>query len=153
MAHIAPFDGDAGELSLTNIRSNKQLTCKPIIVKYNGIKNKISYITGSKLNITVDSGIVDRSYDLIMENILTADLTTFRLKASKKKKNNTVEEVYYKKIAGVWSIEGGIAVDWITFQTPEETPESNPNYTKIKFPHTIKVNNKETEVKLEIVNT
>jgi subtilisin family serine protease len=153
MAHIAPFDGDAGELSLTNIRSNKQLTCKPIIVKYNGIKNKISYITGSKLNITVDSGIVDRSYDLIMENILTADLTTFRLKASKKKKNNIVEEVYYKKIAGVWSIEGGIAVDWITFQTPEETPESNPNYTKIKFPHTIKVNNKETEVKLEIVNT
>ncbi|CAI2769149.1 S8 family serine peptidase [Flavobacterium collinsii] len=152
MAHIAPFDGDPGELSQTDIRSNKQLTCKPIIVKYNGIKNKIAYLTGSKLNITVDSGIVDRSYDLIMENVLTNDLTTFRLKASKKKKDNSVEEIYYKKIAGVWGIEGGIAVDWITFQTPEETPESNPNYTKIKFPHTIKVNNKETEVKLEIVN-
>lgn len=152
LAHIAPFDGKSEELSLTNIRLNKQLTCKPIIVKYNGIKNKIAYITGSKLNITVDSGIVDKNYDLIMENVLTADLTTFRLKASKKKKNNTVEEVYYKKTAGVWSIEGGIAVDWITFQTPVETPESNTNYTKIKFPHTIKVNNKDTEVKLEIVN-
>lgn len=152
MAHIAPFDGDPGELSLTNIRSNKQLTCKPIVVKYNGIKNKIAYITGGKLNITVDSGIVDRSYDLIMENVLTTDLTSFKLKATKKKKDNTIEEVFYKKIAGVWGIEGGTAVSWITFQQPTETAGNNPNYTNIKFPHTIKVNNTEIEVKLEIVN-
>jgi subtilisin family serine protease len=152
LVHIAPFDGKSDELSLTNIRSNKQLTCKPIIVKYNGIKNKIAYVNGTTLNITVDSGIVDKSYDLIMENVLTSDLTTFKLKVTKTKKNIITGEIFYKKTSGAWGIENGIAVDWITFQPPVESPGKDHTHTNVKFPHTIKVNNTDTEVKLEIVN-
>ncbi|WP_295094154.1 S8 family serine peptidase [uncultured Flavobacterium sp.] len=151
LAHIAPFDGKSEELSLTNIRSNKQLTCKPIIVKYNGIKNKVAYVNGTTLNITVDSGIVDKSYDLIMENVLTTDLTTFKLKATKTKKNTVTGETFYKKTSAGWGIENGIAVDWITFHPAIESPGKDLNHTNVKFPHTIKVNNKDTEVKLEIV--
>jgi len=153
LAHIAPFDGNPNEVGIDNLRFNKQLTCKEIIVTHKAMNDRTAFIPGNKLDITVGSQELEKTFDLIAENILTLDLTKIKVKATKKNNNpgQTIEEVIYKKKDSSWAVEGS-AGNWITFQEPVLTVGNHPDYTNIKFPHTINVNNQELEVKLEIVN-
>lgn len=153
LAHIAPFDGLAEEVDLTNIRNNKQLTCKEIIVEHNGVKDGTAFIPSDKLDITVGSTLVTKDCEFVMENILTADLDNIRVKATKTNNDSTktTEDVSFIKTDGVWTIDDD-TINWITFHPPIETEGDETDRTNIRFPHTLKVKNTELEVKLEIVN-
>jgi Subtilase family len=151
LAHIAPFDGLDTEVMRDNIRNNKQLTCKELIVTHNGVSDRTAYIPGNQLNITVGSQIVAKSFDLTMENVPSADLTALKIRATKKnRQNGALDSVLYKKTGNSWALESG-AVDWITFQTPTETDAVHANYKNAVFPHTLNVNDAEEEIKLQIV--
>lgn len=154
LAHIAPFDGIPGDVRTDNINFNKQLISKRLTVEHNGVADETAFIPGNKLDITVDSQLVEKNFSLIMENVLTADITKFKIKASKKHKDpaQTIQEVFYKKTGDAWGLEPGSTGNWITFYTPIETEGDFAENTNIKFPHTINVNNNELEIKLEIVN-
>jgi hypothetical protein len=160
LAHIAPFDDlfsfDASNnnLSMQNIRFNKQLTCKEIIVTHNGVSDRTAYLPGNNFNITVGTEIATKSFDLTMENIVTVELTGFKIKATKMNNdtNHTIEEVFFKKTGNNWDFETPPSSDWIAFEMTEESVGNHPDYTNLKFPHTIKVNDNLVKVKLEIVN-
>jgi hypothetical protein len=152
LVHIAPFDGPAADVQLNNVRNNKQLTCREIIVTHNGVNDRTAYLPGNRVDIEVADLVVEKSYDLIMENAGIALFDTIKIKATKKSRiDNSLETILYSKTGGVWSIESGNPA-WITFDTPEETVAPYAGYKNAKFPHTIKVNQDQQEVKIEIVN-
>jgi hypothetical protein len=153
LAHVAPFDGDSNDVRTTNIRFNKQLSCKPIIVKHNSVTDGSAFIPGKKLDLTVGTQAVQKFFYLLMENVLTTDLDNFKIRArtTKNNSNKTVEEVFYKKIGNTWTLEGSPTDNWITFDQPITTAGNHPDYTNIKFSHTINVDSTKLEIKLEIV--
>lgn len=165
LAHIAPFDGlfeidnsdpdNPINLSLTNIRKNKQLTCKPIRVIHRYLNQPDSpYIPGNKFNFTVGTELVSKSFDLSMENVATTDLEELQIKATikyKPEKNIPDETVTFTKINGDWSLDKSPSENWIKFETPTIETTEDPNYSHAVFPHTLTVNHDEQEVKLEIV--
>jgi subtilisin family serine protease len=151
LAHIAPFDGKSEEVDITNIRKNKQLSCKEIIVSHNEIGSGTTYVPGNSLNITVGTEVVAKRFNLSMENVLTTDLDSLKIKATRKNSaDGSLETVLYKKTGSTWSIESGTP-DWITFENPTIATAVHPNYRNAVFPHTLKVNDDEKEIKLEIV--
>jgi subtilisin family serine protease len=152
LAHIAPFDGLEIEVMGDNIRNNKQLSCKEIIATHNGVNNRTAYIPGNKLNITVGSTLLEKSFDLSVENILTTQLDTLKIKASKKNRaDQTVEEIVYQKNSTGWALESGNP-DWIAFETPIESASLYDDYKNVIFSHKLSVNKDEEEIKLEIIN-
>ena len=153
LAHIAPFDGLSTDVQTDNIRNNKQLTCKEIIVTHNGVSDRTAYLPGNNLNLTVGTEFVTKSFDFTMENILTTGTTGFKIKATKMSNdtNHTIEEVLFKKTGNNWDFEIPPSSDWIAFGITEESVGNHPDYTNLKFRHTIKVNNDLVNVKLEIV--
>jgi subtilisin family serine protease len=155
LAHIAPFDGIASVVQTNNIRNNKQLTCKEIIVTHNGVNDGTAYIPGNKLDIIVGNEVTTKSFNFGIENILNTQIGNFKIKATKKNNNTgqTIEEVFYKKTGSNWSFETPPSSNWIVFDTPSEINGNHLNYKNINIPHTINVNNNQIEVKLEIVNT
>src|SRR5690606_14661228 len=84
LAHIAPFDGLPSEVQLDNLRRNKQLTCKEIIVTHNGVSDRTAFLPGKKLDITVGQELVEKTFDLSLENITETALTATKIKAIKK---------------------------------------------------------------------
>jgi subtilisin family serine protease len=152
LAHIAPFDGKADDVRTDNIRHNKQLSCKELIVTHRGNNNRTTYIPGNGLNITVGTDLVDKSFDLRMENVLATELDTLSIKASRKNRaDQVIEEVLYKKTGNGWALESG-SPDWITFETPTESASIHNNYKHAVFPHKLTINEEEEEIKLEIIN-
>lgn len=152
LAHIAPFDGTNSEVQLNNVRNNKQLTYKELIVTHNGVNDRTAYLPGNKVDIEVTDQLIERSYDLIMENVDAAIIDNLKVKATRKNRaDNSLETIIYSKSGGTWGIESGTP-DWISFVAPVEVAVSNLAYKNVKFPHTILVNQDEQEVKIEIVN-
>jgi len=163
LAHIAPFDGlfemdgstnPPSNLSLANIRNNKQLTCKEIIVTHNGVNDRTAFLSGNKLDITVGQELIEKTFDLSLENIPEADLATTKVKATKVNRvdQSEVSVFFSKNTNDDWEIEGGATVDWITFETPDEIVSQYDGYKYIKFPHTITVNSSSEEIKIETLN-
>jgi subtilisin family serine protease len=155
LAHIAPFDGLSTDVQTDNIRNNKQLTCKEIIVTHNGVSDGTAYLPGNNLNLTIGTEVVTKSFDFTMENILTTGLTGFKIKVTKMNNDtgHTVEEVFYKKTGTDWAFETAPSSNWIAFDSPTEIVGNHPDYTNLKFPHTIRVNENQINVKLEVVPT
>lgn len=152
LVHVSPFDGIDSVVMTDNLRNNKQLTCKEIIVTHNGVSDRTACLPGNKLDITVGTELVSKSFDLAMENVLASELDTIKIKAIKKDRQTQVtDEIVFKKIGTVWAIESGSG-DWIEFQTPTELATNYNGYKNIVFPHTINVNQEEQEVKLTIEN-
>ncbi|MBN8641272.1 MAG: S8 family serine peptidase [Flavobacteriales bacterium] len=152
LVHIAPFDGTDLDVQIDNVRKNKQLTYKEIIVTHNGVNDRTAYLPGSKVDIEVTDQLIERSYDLIMENVDATIVNNLKVKATRKNRvDNSLETVIYSKSGATWSIENG-SPDWISFVPPVEVAVSNLAYKNVKFPHTILVNQDEQEVKIEIVN-
>lgn len=162
LAHIAPFDGlfemdnlmPPTNLSLSNLRRNKQLTCKEIIVTHNGVTDRSVFFQSSKLNITVGQELVQKTFDLSLENILETYLATTKVKATKVNRADLseVSVVFSKNLNDEWEIEGGATPDWITFANPDEVASYHAGYKHIKFPHTITVNSNSEEIKIETLN-
>lgn len=154
LVHIAPFDGLASDVQLNNLRNNKQLTCKEIIVTHNGVNDRTAFLPGNKLDITVGQELVQRTFDLSLENIATSDLATTKVKATKVNRadQSEVSVFFSKNTNGDWEIEGEATPDWITFDTPDEIASQYDGYKHIKFPHTITVNNSSEEIKIETLN-
>lgn len=153
LAHIAPFDGLETEVLRDNIRNNKQLSCKEIIATHNGVSNRTAYIPGNKLNITVGTNTIEKTFDLSMENVLASELDALKIKATKKNRVDQVtEEVIYKKTGAIWALESGNP-DWIAFETPTESTSVHTDYKNVIFPHKLTINEEEEEIKLEIINT
>jgi len=164
LAHIAPFDGlfemdnstnPPINLSLVNVRQNKQLTYKEIIVTHNGVSDRTAFLPGKKLDITVGQELVEKTFDLNLENIVTTDLEATKIKATKKNRIDQSEEhIFFSKDQNdnVWKIEGGLDPQWIKFETPDEIASQYDGYKHIKFPHTIIVNNSSEEIKIETLN-
>ncbi|MCP2027473.1 hypothetical protein L1276_002630 [Flavobacterium sp. HSC-32F16] len=163
LAHIAPFDGlfemdntdpqNPINLSLTNINKNKHLACREIFWQHTSIKNKTTYLPGNNLNINVKSEMIDKTFDLSMENVLTADLDTMQIKASKKnRQNQNVETVTYQRTSTGWEVENS-SFNWINFETPVESVSIYSNCKNITFPHKLSINEDEDEIKLQIINS
>lgn len=154
LAHIAPFDGLPTEVQTNDIRNNKQLTCKEIIVTHNGVSDRTAYLLGNNLNLTVGTEVVTKNFDFTMENILSTEITEFKIKATKMNNdtNHTIEEVFLKKTGNNWDFETAPSSNWIAFDSPTEIVGNHPDYTNLKFPHTINVSDNLVKVKLEIVN-
>ncbi|MGC4042035.1 MAG: S8 family serine peptidase [Flavobacterium sp.] len=161
LAHISPFDGLDDVLSTTNIRNNKQLTCKELIVMHNGVSDGTSALPGNNFNMTVGSTAVPKAFDLSMENVLSTQVNTLKIKATKRRTNNntTVEDTVFFSKSGApvgssteptWVIEGG-DVGWISFTPPIQNTAIHNDHTDVKFPHTLTVSNQEDQVKIEIV--
>lgn len=152
LAHIAPFDGLASELSLANIRNNKQLTCKELVVKHNGMIDGMASLPGNTFNITVGSVAVTKDFTLSMENALGTDIDVLKIKATKKSRTGNIEDVvFFSKNGNSWSVENGQDPGWIIFNDPIEAASGNIAYKDIKFPHRLTVNEQESEVKIEVV--
>ncbi|MHC0445864.1 S8 family serine peptidase [Flavobacterium sp. 3-218] len=163
LAHIAPFDGifdmdnsdptNPINLSLANIRHNKQLSCKEIIVTHNGVNNRTAYIPGNKLNITVGTNDIEKTFDLNLENVLASEFDVLKIKASKKNRGNQkIEEVIYQKTGTSWALESGNS-DWIAFEAPKESISVHNGYKNVIFSHKLTINEEEEEIKLEIINS
>ena len=151
LAHIAPFDGLDGEVMQDNIRNNKQLTCKEIIVTHNSDSDRTAYIPANNILMTLGSEIVEKSFTLSMENVLSSDLDILKIKATKKNRaNGALEVVQFKKTGSNWALESG-EPSWITFQTPTVLNANYANYKNAVFPHVLKINDVLEEIKLEIV--
>lgn len=155
LAQIAPFDGLPEDVSLTNIRNNKQLTCREIIVTHLDITQGENLLPGNKLDISVGAEIIEKSFELNILNIANNYLQDTKIKATKKDRSDQSEEsVFFTKNSNdEWEIEGGLTPDWIAFSNPTIENAVNTGYKNTIFPHTIKVNQEELEVKLELVNT
>ncbi|MCV9931741.1 S8 family serine peptidase [Flavobacterium sp. LS1R47] len=162
LAHIAPFDGlfeiDNSDpeaprnLSLLNIRNNKQLSCKKLIVTHNLMSDRSAYIPGKKLNITVGTDIIEKYFDLSMENTLASGVDTLQIKATRRnRQDQATEEVIFQKTGIDWALTNS-STDWIEFQTPRETASSDEGYKNVIFPHKLTINEDEDEIKLEIIN-
>ncbi|MEN2416391.1 S8 family serine peptidase [Flavobacterium mesophilum] len=153
LAHIAPFDGLDSEVMLDNINNNKQLSCKKLIVSHNEITNGSAYILGTKLNITVGPDIIEKSFDLKMENTLAVEIEKLQIKATKRNRENhqLTKEVVFQKTETNWALTGDSS-GWIEFQTPTETVSLDEGYKNIIFPHKLTINDDEDEIKLEIIN-
>lgn len=154
LAHIAPFDGLNSDVQLDNIRNNKQLTCKEIIVTHNGVNDRTAFLQGNKLDITVGQELVSKSFDLSIENILETDLATTKVKATRVNRadQSEVSVFFSKNTNGDWEIEGGVTPDWITFDAPNEIASQYSGYKYVKFPHTIIADNSLEEIKIETLN-
>lgn len=151
LAHISPFDGLDSDVKLINYRSNKQLTCKEIVISQTDIMQGTGYLPGNNLNINVNSQVVSKNFELVMDNFLSTQLEQFKVLATLKNNNETIDEISFVKNDDVWVLEGSTG-EWITFEQPIIVPGSTTDYNKITFPHTLNVNNEKLEVKLEIVN-
>jgi len=156
LAHIAPFDGVSSEVITDSFEFNKQLGCKPILVKHSSVIDKIATIPGNNLNITVGPALVQKNFNLLVENVLTKDLedSKFQIKAYTTLNNKTkaIETVFYQKTNNTWNLSGSPTDNWISFDQPIVSSGNRADYTNIKFPHTINVDNTKLEVKLELVN-
>lgn len=153
LAHVSPFDGMPTELDLTNLRGNKQLTCKEIIATHNGVSDGTAFFPGNQLDLTVGAQVASRSFFLSVDNLLNSGLANFKIQITKKNNDNTVETVEYLKTGNQWGFLNQPSSDWIAFGSTEETIVNyNTDYLDLKFPHTIKINQDEQEVKLEIIN-
>lgn len=154
LVHIAPFDGNASEVQLDNIRNNKQLTCKEIIVTHAGIKYGGIVVPGNSYDIPVETTVVEKQFDLDISNIAASELETLNLKFTRKNRaDGTEQSILYTKSGSSWSIEGGQNPDWISFSQPTETAGINTGYRSIVFPHTLSINEDEDNVRLEIINS
>ena len=152
LAHITPFDGIDNDVQRDNIRNNKQLTCKELVVTHKSVNDRTAYLPGNELNITVGNDVITKVFDLTIENILATEINNFKLKATKKNRiDQSLESVFYKKVAVSWELESGTP-DWISFEQPIEIVGHHTDYINLKFPHTINVSDDQIEVKLEIVN-
>ena len=159
LAHISPFDdlfsmdGDTN-FSLQNLRYNKQLTCKELIVTHKVVKKGSASLPGNNFNLTVGDAMVSKDFDLTLENTSAAEFDNLQIKATKTTtdvSNNLVEEeVVFKKVNGNWGLENG-NVDWIAFADPTVTDAFHLDYKDLKFPHTITVNDAIDAVKIEVV--
>lgn len=156
LAHIAPFDGVPNDVRTDSFVNNKQLGCKPIIVKHTSVIDKTAAIPGNRLNITVGPQLVQNKFNLLVENVLNADLdeNKFKIRArtTQNNRDRTIQEVFYQKTGNTWSLSGSPTDNWISFDQPIVTSGNRTDYSNIKFPHTINVDNTKLEVKLEIVN-
>lgn len=155
LVHVAPFDGLPNQLSLTNIRNNKQLTCKEIIATHTTIKEGDNYLTGNELKLKgVVVGTV-RNFVLTVDNLSVVLLNTFIIRLTKKPKDGDVEIVNYSKNAGgAWDFAVAPSSDWITFEAPvEDVLDYNPDYMNLKFSYAIKINEALKDIKIEIINS
>lgn len=154
LVHVAPFDGSSNDVAIDNFANNKQLSCKPIIVKHNSVIDGKTTIPGNNLNLTVSSQPIQKKFHFLMENVSTGDLNNFKISArtTKNNGNKTIEEVFYEKTGNTWSLVGSPTDNWITFEPPTISPGNQSEYHNIKFPHTINIDDTKLEVKLQIVN-
>jgi hypothetical protein len=113
-----------------------------------------AFLPGKKLDLTVGAQSVQKKYHLFMENVLLTEIGKFKISAFTTKNNSskTVEEVFFEKTGDNWTLQPPPTDNWIAFDQPILTAGNHPEYTNIKFPHTINVDNTKLEVKLKIVN-
>jgi|GEM_PF-6948853 len=138
LAHIAPFDGIEAELSLINIRNNKNLTCKPIdvthfnsfIIASNGTKTSLP---DDIYNLTVNPIAVSKSFIFEVSNILESRLNALKFTFVRKNRvTGTIEQtVIYRKSGGSWSFNAAPTANWIKIEPAIAITASllsTPNY-------------------------
>lgn len=167
LAHISPFDGEftydqntpSINLSLKNIRHNKHLTCKEIVVKKVEIKKGTSALPGNNYDINAATALAQESFSLDITNVLQTEFESMTIKATKI--NGLQEQVINFSKSG----NGWVATDpdnpsnpnlteWIEFEQPQITDSYVSNYKNAVFPHKVAVDEQGNKynVKLEIVN-
>jgi len=138
LVHLAPFDGIDSELSLTNIRNNKNLTCKPINVTHfesfilaaDGTKTKLP---DDIYNLTANPIEVSKNFIFEISNILETRLNALKFTFVKKNRaSGEIEQtVIYKKTGSSWGFNEVPTADWVKLDPPITiTPStlSTPNY-------------------------
>lgn len=160
LAHIAPFDGTQTDISLTNIRNNKNLTCKPINVTHFN-----SYILGAdgtktKLpedvyNLTANPIEVSKSFIFEISNILESRLNALKFTFIKKNRaSGAIEQtVIYKKTGASWGFDVAPTVDWVKIEPAISITDSilsTPNYKNVSLNFILTIDETVLEVTYDV---
>jgi hypothetical protein len=138
LAHIAPFDGVETELSLTNLRGNKNLTCRPINVTHFNTYTLAADGTKTPLpkdvyNLVVNPLAASNNVKFEISNILGSRLDALKFTfVMKDATTMTIEQtVIYRKSAGSWSFDTPPTGDWVKIDPTisiTDSTLSTPNY-------------------------
>ncbi|WP_291131738.1 S8 family serine peptidase [Flavobacterium sp. UBA7682] len=138
LVHIAPFDGEDADISLTNIRGNKNLTCRPVnVTHFNAYKiaadgTKIS-LPKDIYNLAVNPLVESSNFKFEISNILDSRLDALKfIFVRKDVLTNVIEQtVIYRKSAGSWAFDVSPTDDWVKVEPTiaiTDSTISTPNY-------------------------
>jgi subtilisin family serine protease len=138
LVHLAPFDGIDSELSLTNIRNNKNLSCRPINVTHfnsfmvaaDGVK---TLLPDDVYNLIVNPIDISKNFKLEISNILESRLNVLKFTFVKKSRaSGAIEQtVVYRKAGASWAFDVAPTADWVKIEPAiaiTDSTLSTPNY-------------------------
>ncbi|KIX22063.1 hypothetical protein SY27_05180 [Flavobacterium sp. 316] len=160
LAHIAPFDGTQTDISLTNIRNNKNLTCKPINVTHfnsfilgaDGTKTKLPE---DVYNLTANPIEVSKSFIFEISNILESRLNALKFTFIKKNRaSGAIEQtVIYKKTGTSWGFDVAPTADWVKIEPVISITDSilsSPNYKNVSLNFILTIDETVLEVTYDV---
>ncbi len=160
LAHIAPFDGLASELSLINIRNNKNLTCKPINATH--FKSFLIRSDGTETTLPKDAYslntnpiAVSRNFRFEISNVLESRLNVLKFTFVKKNRSSGAIEqtVVFKKTGTNWAFDVSPTADWVKINPPiaiTASTLSSPNYKNVSLQVELIVDDSVLEVTYDV---
>ncbi len=160
LAHISPFDGTDNEVSLADIRNNKNLTCKEI--QYNPISNNIKGDTGkvsilndqNKYELMVENQTNNKKFSFDNINVKSTLLDTMEFKFSLiNKATNTVEQnVTFKKINGNWAMDAIPVGNWVNASIDITNSVLYAGYKNAILDYEFNYDNNDKEIIFNVIN-
>jgi subtilase family protein len=158
LAHIAPFDGIDTELSLTNIRNNKNLTGKPVnVTHFKGFSvdtaGTETALPKDIYDLAANPTAAVKIFKFVISNILESRLDALKFTFVKKNRaTGAVEQtVIYRKSSGTWSFDTTPTGGWVTAAlTVTNSSISTPNYKNASLEVTITIDDTILEVTYDV---
>lgn len=160
LAHIAPFDGPTAEVSLADIKNNKNLTCREIIytntsINVKGSTAKVNILNDqNKYELMVDNQTTNKKFSFDNINIASALLDTMQFKFSLiNRASNTVEQsVIFKKTNGNWAMDAVPANNWLTASIDITNSPLYATHKNAILNYEFNYNNNDKEIEFNVIN-
>ena len=153
LVHIAPFDG---EVSLTNMRENKQLTYKRIAPLYAWFRDDTDQHLEPSTSIEVPfNGVtINLPFKTKIFGVNHQKINETYLKCTLKKTDGSIDEVVrFKHDAGQWEYETQGAPDWILIQnSPIKQDIHIDGYYNLEFECGLFASNQYSKITVEVVD-
>lgn len=161
LAHIAPFDGVETDLSLTNLRGNKNLTCRPIHVTHFdayalAADNSKTPLPDEVYNLAVNAIASPKKFNFEITNILETRLDALKFTFAKKNKlTSAIEQtVVYRKASGTWAFDVVPVANWVDIIDPPidvtDSTLSSPGYKNASLPFNLTIDDSISEVTFDV---
>lgn len=160
LAHIAPFDGPTAEVSLDDIKNNKNLTCRAIkytntSINVKGSTAKVNILNDqNKYELMVDSQTTNKKFSFDNINIASDLLDTMQFKFSLiNRASNTVEQsVTFKKTNGNWAMDAVPANNWLTASIDITNSALYATHKNAILNYEFNYNNNDKEIEFNVIN-